>query len=134
MRTSETSMEHLCPNCDARGMDVFYECQGIPVHSCVMLDDQQAAADYPTGDLSLGFCRKCGFISNVAFDPSVQNYASGYEEQQSFSPTFRQFQTDLITRLIERYDVRGKDVVEIGCGKGDFLIELCEAGRNRSRL
>ena len=124
-------MEQACPNCRASGMDVFYESRAIPVHSCVMLNDRRAAAEYPRRDLALGFCPACGFISNVIFDPSVQDYAGGYEEQQSFSPRFRAFQSDLITRLVERYDLRGKDVVEIGCGKGDFLVELCEAGGNR---
>ena len=120
-----------CPNCDASGMDVFYEVKDIPAHSCLMLDNQQAALQYPKRDLSLGFCRACGFISNVIFDAQVLEYSGGYEEQQSFSARFRAFQTDLITRLIARYDVRDKDVVEIGCGKGDFLVELCEAGGNR---
>jgi len=112
-------------------MEIFYEAKNIPVHSCMMLENQQQAVDFPTRDLALGFCSKCGFISNVMFDVTVQNYAEGYEEQQSFSPRFREFQSDLINGLIERYDLRNKDVVEIGCGKGDFLVELCEAGDNR---
>ena len=29
-----------------------------------------------------------------------------------------------------RYDLHGKTVVDIGCGKGDFLVMLCEAGDN----
>jgi SAM-dependent methyltransferase len=29
-----------------------------------------------------------------------------------------------------RYALRGKKVVEIGCGKGDFLVRLCEDGGN----
>ncbi len=124
-------MYHACPNCAASGMEVFFETPGVPVHSCMMLGDRAAAESFPRGDLALGLCRNCGFISNVLFDPSLQDYTTGYEEQQSFSPRFRAFQTDLIERLIERYDIRGKDVVEIGCGKGDFLIELCEAGGNR---
>lgn len=120
-----------CPNCNASGMDVFYEVKDIPGHSCLMLDDRQAALEYPKRNLSLGFCRACGFISNVIFDAHVLEYSARYEEQQSFSPRFRAFQTELIARLIAQYDVRDKDVVEIGCGKGDFLVELCEAGRNR---
>ncbi len=123
-------MTYSCPNCNGSGMDVFYEAMGIPVHSCMMLDDRQAALDFPTRDLSLGFCGSCGFISNVLFDPSVQHYTSGYEEQQSFSPRFRKFQSDMIAGLIERYALRNKNIVEIGCGKGDFLVELCEAGDN----
>ncbi len=124
-------MQNSCPNCRASEMEVFYECPGVPVHSCMMLGDRRAAEDYRTGDLALGYCGRCGFISNTAFDPTLQEYTSGYEAQQSFSPRFREFQSDLIRRLIDRYDLRDKDVVEIGCGKGDFLVELCQAGGNR---
>jgi len=112
-------------------METFYESGSIPVHSCMMLGDAESARAFPRRDLVLGFCPTCGFVSNVAFDPSVQAYACGYEEQQAFSPRFRKFQSELIAGLIERYDLHGKDVVEIGCGKGDFLIELCNRGGNR---
>lgn len=126
-----TTLNDDCPNCGRSGMDVFYEVKDIPGHSCLMMDDKQAAVDYPRHDLSLAFCNSCGFISNAAFDTSVPEYSTRYEEQQSFSPRFRSFQTKLCEGLIERYDVRDKDVVEIGCGKGDFLVELCRLGQNR---
>ena len=113
---------HACPNCQTAGMDVFYEADDIPVHSCMMLEHREQALAFPTRDLALGFCTACGFVSNVLFDASVQQYAVGYEEQQSFSPRFRRFQSEMIAGLIERYDLRGKDIVEIGCGKGDFLV------------
>jgi len=112
-------------------MEVFYAADRIPVHSCMMLDRREKALAFPTRDLVLGFCSQCGFVSNVLFDSSVQKYTVGYEEQQSFSPRFRSFQSDLVAGLIERYDLVGKDIVEIGCGKGDFLVELCEVGNNR---
>ncbi len=122
---------HTCPNCQAAVMEVFYKADRIPVHSCMMLEHREQALAFPTRDLALGFCSGCGFVSNVLFDSSVQKYTAGYEEQQSFSPRFRDFQSEMIAGLIERYDLRGKDIVEIGCGKGDFLVELCEAGNNR---
>jgi len=58
-------------------------------------------------------------------------YAPNYEDQQSFSPTFNQFALDLANRLIEKYDLHDKNIVEIGCSKGDFLLLLCELGNNR---
>lgn len=128
---TDLAMEYVCPNCEASGMRVFYGSRDIPIHSCVMLNDREAATDYPKRDLSLGFCRTCGFISNVVFDSTAYDCSGGYEEQQSFSPCFRAFQSNLIARLIDRYDLRDKDIVEIGCGKGDFLNELCEVGGNR---
>ena len=112
-------------------MAVVYEVAGIPVNSCLMFDDQASAAAFPRRDLALGFCDHCGFLSNVVFDSSVQEYSDRYEDQQSFSPRFRDFQRELVAGLIERYDVRGKDVLEIGCSKGDFLIAMCREGGNR---
>lgn len=126
-----TSSDLTCPNCLRGTMREFYRAERIPVHSCMMLDSRDAATAFPKRDLALGFCEACGFISNVLFDSSVQAYSMGYEEQQSFSARFRLFQSDLVERLIDRYDLHRKDVVEIGCGKGDFLIELCEKGGNR---
>lgn len=92
---------------------------------------RRAALEYPKKDLRLGFCQSCGFIQNTIFDPRVHEYSSRYEETQGFSPRFNQFAQDLVRRLIERYDLHDKDVLEIGCGKGEFLVLLCEMGKNR---
>lgn len=101
------------------------------MHSCLMLDDEVAAREFPRRAIALGFCSSCGFVSNVLFDPTVHDYAGPYEDQQAFSQRFREFQSGLIDRLIKRFDISNKDIVEIGCGKGDFLRELCESGNNR---
>ena len=57
-------------------------------------------------------------------------YSTKYEEVQTFSPTFNSFQSELVERLIEKHGIQGKNVVEIGCGKGEFLLELCDRGDN----
>jgi len=44
------------------------------------------------------------------------------------SPAFQAFSADLVESLSERYDLTGKRVVDIGCGQGEFLRELCEKG------
>jgi SAM-dependent methyltransferase len=112
-------------------MSPFVEFPGVPTNSCVLLDTQEQARSYPRGDIVLGACRRCGFISNIRFDETLAQYASRYEETQGFSPTFRKFHRELATDLIGRHDIRNKDVLEIGCGKGEFLAMLCELGRNR---
>jgi SAM-dependent methyltransferase len=33
--------------------------------------------------------------------------------------------------MIEKYDIREKNIVEIGCGKGDFLRLICRLGNNK---
>jgi len=112
-------------------MRVFHEVSSVPSNSCILLDSNAAAVAYPQGEIRLGFCPECGFISNIAFHPGLTEYSGRYEETQGFSPTFNAFHRALAERLIDRYDLHGKDVIEIGCGKGEFLMLLCELGGNR---
>jgi len=112
------------------GMSAFYEARNIPVNSCLMMSTQQQALNFPRGDVVLGFCEACGFISNVAFDPLKVDYSSVYEDQQCFSSTFNAFAQNLATNLINKYNLHDKRILEIGCGKGDFLTLLCELGHN----
>lgn len=116
----------LCPACERAGLTIFYEVSRVPVHSCLMLDSEREARNFPTGDIRLGFCRGCGFITNTLYDSGHAGYAPNYEDQQSFSPTFNKFARGLAERLIEKHNLRGRQIVEIGCSKGDFLLLLCE--------
>jgi len=96
----------------------------------LLLSNKQQALDFPHGDVALGFCNTCGFISNLAFDPLKVDYSSAYEDQQCFSSTFNAFAQNLAARLIEKHNLHNKNILEIGCGKGDFLALLCELGHN----
>lgn len=111
-------------------MTIFYELDNIPVHSVLLMDTREKALGYPRGRIRLGFCKICGFISNTAYDPNLNEYSESYEETQGYSPTFNSFHTRLANRLIEKYDLHHKNVIEIGCGKGEFLTLLCELGDN----
>lgn len=112
-------------------MEPFYSVASVPVHSVLLLPTREEAVGYPTGDINLGFCHSCGFISNTAFAEGVHEYSDKYEETQGYSATFNAFAQRLAERLIAQYDLRDKDIVEIGCGKGEFLTLLCELGNNR---
>lgn len=120
-----------CPGCGTSGMEIIYEVNHVPVHSVLLMDSREEAMTYTKRDIVLGFCHTCGFISNIAFDPTVHEYSAKYEETQGFSATFNTFHRGLAQRLIDRYDLHNKDIIEIGCGKGEFLTMLCEMGDNR---
>ncbi len=131
MHTEDTIAPCQCPACFANGMQVFYEAANVPVHSVLLMRSREEALAYPKGTIRLGFCNSCGFISNTSFDASLHEYSSQYEETQSYSPTFNEFHTSLAQRLINTYNLHGKIIIEIGCGKGEFLMMLCEMGNNR---
>lgn len=121
----------ICPNCEQGQMQTFYEVRNIPVHSVLLMPTRERALSYPRRDLRLGFCSKCGFISNTLFDPAVHEYSTSCEESQGFSPTFNAFARSLAKRWVEQYHLQGRSVLEIGCGKGEFLVSMVELGMGR---
>ncbi len=121
----------ICPNCGTAGMQPFYAVENVPVHSVLLMHSREQALTYPTGKITLAACEHCGFISNVDFDASLHEYSLQYEATQAYSPTFNKFHRNLAQRLIDTYDLHNKEVIEIGCGMGEFLIMLCEMGPNR---
>ncbi len=124
----------ICPNCrssSSEGCHPFYEVRGVPTNSCLLIEDRTRALDFPTGDIVLAVCSGCGFIFNAAWDSARTVYSDQYEETQGFSPTFNAFNRAIAEELVNSYDIRGKTVLEIGCGKGEFLNLICRLGGNR---
>jgi SAM-dependent methyltransferase len=119
-----------CPSCGAAGLEAFYEVPKVPVNSCINVDTRDEALAYPRGHLRLAACPSCGFVCNTRFDRKLE-YSSRYEETQAFSGTFNAFAKRLVQDLVSRHGIRGKTVLEIGCGKGEFLVQLCEVGDNK---
>lgn len=125
------SMRTVCPSCGSDRVELFYEARSVPVNSVLLLSSRERALAFPTGDLRLGLCGDCGFIHNTSFDRRLVEYSSRCEETQGFSPFFRAWHEGLARRLIDRYSLHAKKIVEIGCGKGEFLALLCDLGDNR---
>jgi len=130
-RMDNATPDNACPSCGRLHMSVFHELEGVPVHSVSLLPTKGEALACRRGDIVLGFCIGCGFISNLAFDPELHDYSVGYESTQACSPTFNEFARGLALHLVARYDLHNKDIIEIGCGQGEFLTMICEIGGNR---
>jgi SAM-dependent methyltransferase len=115
-----------CPGCGSDRTLPFFELPEVPSNSCILLGSPEEAVAYPKGRVMLCLCEDCGFIGNHAFDPALTEYSERYEGTQGFSPTFTSYLQELSLELIEGLGLRGKRIVEIGCGNGEFLELLCE--------
>lgn len=120
---------HLCPAC-ASGMEPFFDLRQVPAGSSVILQDREEALAFPTGDIVLGFCRECGFMANVAFDADAAEKAALHEDTQAYSATFSRYLHAMGEALVQRHDLHGKRILEVGCGQGEFLSLLCRLGPN----
>lgn len=123
--------KHVCPVCHSSDIAAFIEISRMPVHCNLLWPTREEAIGAPRGDMHLAFCPHCGHVFNTAFDPALMEYTQQYENSLHFSPRFQRYANELATRLIAQYDLRNKDIVEIGSGKGEFLALLCDLGDNR---
>ncbi|MHC5025013.1 MAG: class I SAM-dependent methyltransferase [Planctomycetota bacterium] len=120
-----------CPVCSDTDLVTIVEVESVPIHVGAQWSDPGEARRCPRGDIRLALCLGCGFATNLAFDPALMAYEGQYDNSLHFSPAFQSYASALARRLIERYDLRDKHVIEIGCGDGQFLEQLCEMGQSR---
>ena len=107
-------------------MRVFYDVDRVPVQSNLLMRTQAAALACPTRRLRLAHCPACGFITNAAFAFDTQELSANHEASQGYSPTFNAFAKSLAKRWAATHQLAGKDALEIGCGKGEFISLLCD--------
>jgi hypothetical protein len=124
-------VEQGCPICESEASEPFFSIDRQPVTIGVLYPDPASARECPMGDLQLIYCQSCGFIYNRAFNPADMDYTEEYDNSLHFSPTYQEYARSTAQGLIDRYQLREKNVIEIGCGKGDFLVQFCEMGNNK---
>jgi SAM-dependent methyltransferase len=114
----------LCPVCASPGIETFLTREAVPVHQNLIMEDQSAARSITRGDLTLTVCTECGFVFNRTFDPTLLSYGAAYDNTQSCSTSFRAYLDELLHLLVVERGIRNCRIVEVGCGKGQFLRDL----------
>lgn len=108
---------------------MFLERSRVPMFQNAPCASAEEARAIPRAALRLVACESCGFVANDAFDAESMHYAGGYENEQTHSGVFEAHVEALVDQLV-RSGVRGKRVLEAGCGAGAFLRRLCRKGSN----
>jgi SAM-dependent methyltransferase len=119
-----------CAGCGSTDLVDVFESTRQPINVGIVYDTVEQARRAPVADITLACCRTCGFVSNRIFDLSRVTFEPGYEVALKHSAIFREFTSSVVDRLIERFDLHGKRICEIGCGAGYFLRLITERGEN----
>jgi hypothetical protein len=128
--TKNEELGLTCPICGSSRLWFFYTLVDVPASCNRLWRNKADAVKCPKGDIKLAFCRSCTFVSNIAIEPEKNQYDSGYDNSLFYSAHFQEFAKKLTISLIEQYGLHGKNIVEVGGGKVDFLSLLKELGEN----
>jgi SAM-dependent methyltransferase len=120
----------VCLVCGGTSVDPLISIPNVPTLCNRLCASEAEARNAAHGDIDLVYCRDCGHIVNAAFDQALVNYDGRFDNTLTFSPRYRQYADATSERLINRYSLSGKRIVEIGCGNGDFLHLLCAGGND----
>ncbi|WP_299822200.1 class I SAM-dependent methyltransferase [uncultured Jannaschia sp.] len=118
----------FCPLCGAGSAEPVITLDDMPVICNQLWPDADAARTAPRATIELVACRTCALVWNRRYDPQKMVYAPGYENALHFSPRFRSFAETLAAGLTARHELKGADIVEIGCGDGYMLDQMVRQG------
>jgi len=130
-RVAETGARLACPVCGSSGGRAFLSVDDVPVFSNLLAADRAAALAGPRGRIVLTVCPSCTFVWNAAFREEIAAYVPGYSAAREQSTHFSEYLEHVASLLVDGRGVRGRDVLEVGCGQGDFLRLVWERGANR---
>ena len=124
------SERSTCTVCQGPRVVSFLRIESAPIscnHLCLTRSD---ALNEPKASIVLAFCADCGHIFNTEYDSAKLKYRPGYENSLRLSERFGEYDEALTNALVDRYHLRGRVIIELGCGRGEFLRTLCERGGN----
>lgn len=124
-----TQSEHsTCPICTSTQTKPLLHMRRVPVVCNNLGNSYDEAVSARMGDINFTFCDSCGHCFNASFDDELMEYGENYETSLHFSERFRRYATNLAARLLKTYDLKSRNIIELGCGQAEFLAEICALG------
>jgi len=122
----------ICPVCGSENNIDIFKIDGQPRYALQRHTSRESALECKKEDVHFVFCVNCQFTYNQKFDADVMDYQEDIDTSRRYSEYFNNYIVSVCKDVDEVFSVAGKRVVEIGCGDGQFLIELrklfiCEA-------
>ena len=96
--------------------------QRVPASAQSLVDDMSNISDTATIDLILAECSGCGLLQ---LTNQPVNYYKEVITSASVSQKMLNFRHDQLQDWIDSYNLKGKRIIEIGCGNG-YLLDILE--------
>lgn len=98
--------------------------QGMPSGAQSLPQQHELANDAGT-DLRIHGCEDCGLVQTVG---APVPYYRDVIRANAFSPAMKAFRETQLADWVGRHGLQGRPVLEVGCGRGEYLDLLRQAG------
>lgn len=122
------TMKTVCPICGSADIEELLTLYNIPFFENRLCESELLARQDGRGTQSMTQCRHCGFAFNRAFDPQNVIYGNGYHAERGSSTYFKQHLKHVAEQINAAVPLKGKRILEVACGTGEFLQTIAEYG------
>ena len=118
----------VCPICGQEHFTILLQFPDIPVFVNVPLSSADEARSCPRGKQRIVQCDHCGFVFNSDFEPKKVLYDVGYHAERGNSAYYQRHIGHTLDFIESVRPLRGRYVLEVACGNGEFLAEAVKRG------
>lgn len=112
---------NTCRCCGSSGLVEVLRLNNMPARAQYLLP----VPSDESVDLAISQCAKCGVVQ-IPGEP-VEYFRESLRSA-GLSAEMRAFRVEQLSRWVREHDLVGKPVLEVGCGRGEYLEVLAEAG------
>lgn len=124
--TVSSTPKHCCPICGQQDLSTLIKWDSVPIFVNVAANTKQQAMQAESGKLTLVQCQHCGFVFNQDFNPDKVRYSENYHAEHRNSQAFAKHTNEVINFIFECINHSVQNVLEVGCGKGEFLQQFIQ--------
>ena len=107
--------------------EVLFTQKDVPIFQNKVYVLEEEAKQAEIGNVLLVQSKNSGFIYNKNFNAALMNYDANYNNEQANSVAF-QTHLDTVLQKLLSFGIKGKKVVEVGCGKAVFFEKMLREG------
>ena len=111
----------FCPVCSESKFDNIILLKDYPISNLALSYNKEEAKKQKVYDMDIVMCENCTHIYNnipISLEYKQENVTYFTTDIQ------KQYLQDLANNLVNKYGIKNKNILEIGCGDGVFLNEL----------
>jgi 2-polyprenyl-3-methyl-5-hydroxy-6-metoxy-1,4-benzoquinol methylase len=117
-----------CPACKSKKNYALYRWNAMPLGILTLPETEKDALMMPKYVIDLRRCSACGHVYHTEFDEKNITYVDDSTLVFNRGTAWEEHQKELAKFWIEKFDLAGSQIVEIGCGQGRFLAHFVVAG------
>ena len=122
--------EHLCRLCSSSSLDSVLALEGMPSRAQYFPNSDSEAKSLAVS-LNLKQCKDCGLVQIIG---KPVDYYREVIRSNKVSGAMRSFRLEQLNDFIEKYNLKSRLILEVGCGNGDILEILRELECNSHGL